>query len=962
MKIDLTCPVELWHYALPTQQYPLCRLQLFNLTEQTVASVQAVFTCYDGEGMMISRQVERVQRLEGKGRSAFEMALEIENGIQAAGMDFSVEKVWFEDGTVWRHTADNVSQYTPNPLPAGRRLDVLRYLAGPDALGYPMDQGAVWLCVCGRPNAAGEDTCRRCGRLKRDVFTSFNEATVEKVIFEHENALEEKARQERAAAQQQAEAEEKARLKKRRRRRRVVGTILGVLIAAILGFGAYFHAWPAYRYYNAVRQLENGVYSAAKSEFDALAAQQGKRSLPVKIEKLGLDIDLFDLRMFAQSAELSKECTYRQAAETMATGTIPALRTAQDAFDSLTDYRDSADLALEARYRRAQLLMNSRQYDGVIALCDEMGGYKDAARLRSSAEYQLAALDMDAGNYEKAREKFLALGSFEDAATRAKLCLYQPGTAAIDAGDFRTAIDLLTQLEPGFEATQFKLREAYYGLAGELFDAQEYDAAAEYYLLAGDYRDAYSQATACLYEPACLQMDAGEYEKAKEMFDKISSFRDSLEKSWQCSEALGRMAMDAGDYEKARAILGEALQYEPVQELLQESFYIPAVQMQEAGNIEGALELFASIGGYKDTDERVMQLRYAAAEALMAEEKYAEAMAAFEALADYSDSPARLKEARRSLAMQQLEAGEYESAIAGLEALEDPEGVAEALSRAHYEWGKQLQSEEKTGEAAEQLGLAGDYKDARALYEKNMYSLAEAAIAANDYEQAATFLEDITDYADAAALREQSVYHTAEVYAENGEIKEAAALFASLGDYQDAAQRAAGSYDAYYGEAYRAAKDALAEQDYPAALAALESVDRENGTKEYGDLEQLYQEANYLYANQLYDEKKPYEALPYYRRIPEYKDVARKLDRVCYRMMGRWVSRTGVEMDFREDGSAIMDGKAAYYWASQFVLMTGNKPDNLKDEWTIHDCQQNVLSIENNKTHVQYRMTRVEEE
>ena len=36
MKIDLTCPVELWHYALPTRQYPVCHLQLFNLTEQTV--------------------------------------------------------------------------------------------------------------------------------------------------------------------------------------------------------------------------------------------------------------------------------------------------------------------------------------------------------------------------------------------------------------------------------------------------------------------------------------------------------------------------------------------------------------------------------------------------------------------------------------------------------------------------------------------------------------------------------------------------------------------------------------------------------------------------------------------------------------------------------------------------------------------------------------------------------------
>ena len=41
MKIDLSCPVELWHYALPDRQYPACRLQLFNLTEQPVVSIQA---------------------------------------------------------------------------------------------------------------------------------------------------------------------------------------------------------------------------------------------------------------------------------------------------------------------------------------------------------------------------------------------------------------------------------------------------------------------------------------------------------------------------------------------------------------------------------------------------------------------------------------------------------------------------------------------------------------------------------------------------------------------------------------------------------------------------------------------------------------------------------------------------------------------------------------------------------
>ena len=961
MKIDLTCPVELWHYALPTAEYPLCRLQLFNLTEQTVASIQAVFSCFDAEGLLLSRQVERVQRLEGKGRSAFEMAVEIENGVQAAGMDFSVEKVWFADGTVWRHAAGNVSQYTPNALPAGRRLDVLRYLAGADALGYPMDQGAVWLCVCGRPNAAGEDTCRRCGRLKRDVFTSFNEATVEKVIFEHETAMEDMARQERAQAEQQAAEEERRRQTKRRRRRRIVTSIVGTLLAVILAFGIYFHAIPFYRYYAACRQLDNGVYAAAKTEFDALAAMRGKRSLPVIVEAIGLNIDLLDMRLFYKSAELSKECTYRQAVEALGTGTVPALRTAQDALDGLQDYKDSQTLAQEARYRRAHLLMSSRQYENVVALCDELGDYRDSAALRSSAEYQMAVRLMDAGEYAAAREKFLALGNYEDAADRARLCLYQPAIAAIDAGDFKTAIDLLTQLDRGFEATGYKLQEAYYGLAGQLFAAQDYDQAAEYYLLAGDYRDAYSQATACLYEPACLLMEKGEYAAAKEMFEKILSYRDSLEKSWQCSEALGRAAMEEANFEQARAYLGEAIEYAPAQALLMESYYLPAVALQEAGDGAGALELLSHIAGYKDADERARQLRYAQAEALLEAADYAGAAEAFAALADYADSPARLDEARLALARGLLAEGDYENAIAQLDAVSDPAASAEDLKRAHYEWGRRLLAGDEAEAAAEQFKLAGEYENARSEYEKSMYALAEAAIAADDYEKAAEYLTDIPEYEDAALLRQRSIYHTAEVYEGEGRLNEAAALYASIGDFEDAAAKAAANYDAYYADVYGKAKAAMAEGDYAAAIRLMESVERENASEAYGDLETMYLEANYLYANKLYDEKKPYEALVYYRKIIGYRDVDRKLDRVCYRMLGRWVSRTGIEMDFRDDGTCIIDGKAYYFRGSQFSFFVGSKPDALKDEWTIYDCSDTVLSVENNKTKVQYSMTRVTE-
>ena len=151
------------------------------------------------------------------------------------------------------------------------------------------------------------------------------------------------------------------------------------------------------------------------------------------------------------------------------------------------------------------------------------------------------------------------------------------------------------------------------------------------------------------------------------------------------------------------------------------------------------------------------------------------------------------------------------------------------------------------------------------------------------------------------------------------------------------------------------------EPENAAAITALESVSLENTSSSYADIERMYQEANYLYANQLYDQKKPYEALPYYRNIPEYKDVAKKLDRVCYRMLGKWVSLTGVRMEFREDGTCTIDGKDYYFRGTTFAFYVGNSPDELTGEWMIYDCQGDNLSIQNIKTKSQYKLTREKE-
>ncbi|NLC33049.1 MAG: hypothetical protein GX781_07115, partial [Clostridiales bacterium] len=240
MHIDLSCPVELWHFRMPTAEYPVVSLQMFNLSQKAVTSIQAVFLCYQTNGERLSRQVERISDLAGAARSAFEVKVPIEGGEQAASMDFVIEKVWFIDGTVWRRGNNSLSEYQENRLAPGRQLDVLRHIAGSDAQGYPSDQGAVWVCVCGRPNPASAAECLRCTRDKREVFTKYHEAAIETIIFERENALEEKARQAREEAGRMQQAREAREMARTKRRKRVTATLITLVVLAGGSYGVIF--------------------------------------------------------------------------------------------------------------------------------------------------------------------------------------------------------------------------------------------------------------------------------------------------------------------------------------------------------------------------------------------------------------------------------------------------------------------------------------------------------------------------------------------------------------------------------------------------------------------------------------------------------------------------------------------------------------------------------------------------
>ena len=143
MRVDLTCPVELWNCLIPTPEYPTCSMQMFNLSEKKVTHVQLCVLCYDGEGVQFARHVEKVEAVKALPRTVFEVDVAAEDALQAMDIEILIDKVWFEDKTLWRRGMNESRNYTPSPLLRGKRLSVMQELGGKDAVCYPSDQGTV---------------------------------------------------------------------------------------------------------------------------------------------------------------------------------------------------------------------------------------------------------------------------------------------------------------------------------------------------------------------------------------------------------------------------------------------------------------------------------------------------------------------------------------------------------------------------------------------------------------------------------------------------------------------------------------------------------------------------------------------------------------------------------------------------------------------------------------------------
>ncbi len=939
MKIDLSCPAELRQYALPRKDYPACDLKLYNLGEKIISSVEVTVIFLNKEKEELERLVYRAHDLDGRPATVFSVAVPREDAGDAVSLDVIIDKIWFDDASVWRRGKYALSEYTPNNLPNSRSLEMLRFVAGNSAVGFPQKQDNLWICVCGRPNGADDRTCVRCHRERDQVFARFNRESIEKLTAQREQQLALQAKAAREDASRLQLQREKVYEAKRKKRRRVVSIV--VICAATVGiaYGTVFHLVPYIRYRNAVSAMEQGQYEDA---YDVFTVMSG----------------------YADADDNAVRCRYLQAVSNLTEDADEeTLLSARSELVALGDYEDAAEQITYADWLHAELYMKSGDIDHAAELYTSLGDYRNSGDRLTECTYLKAKEQLESGDYDTAYAAFLALGDYEDSAELAKECIYRPAVALMENGG---AGDAIAQFEriPGYSDADEKLKEAHYLYGKVLVEANDPASAGAQFLDAGDYKDARDLANTYLYLVAEEAYAAENYESAANLYIQIADYEDARDKYNECALTIAQSNIKDREYQIASTWLATIPDsYSNVLELRQECVYQPAVTALSAKNYQAAVDGFSRISTYRDSSDRLIQARYGLAAQKTADAQWQDAVELYTLLGDYKDSADLLQDAKYNLGVQQLQNEQWQDAEATFTALDGYRDSTDKLKEAQYHLAAATYaSGDYTGARVMFEALSG-YSDAARQVKACDYALAVIAESAGNTAEAADMFASLGDYEDAADKARALNYVLGTKAVENGQILPAARYFAKASGYEDADTLAARYFDAYYQEASINAQSAMDNEEYDVAAALLGHMDLTELPEAYSNLSSLYLEANYQQAGKLYTAGNVYEALAYYRRIPDYKDVSQKLQRTCYMILGTWQTTDGRTYVFQADSTCSLNGEKLCFRAETYALYTGATMDDLTQTYSVSNISETSMTLRSAQEGVNrtLRLTKVAE-
>ncbi len=938
MKVDLSCPIELWEYQLPDKEKPACSFTFYNLNERSISSIQITVTLFDDKGAVLSRRLERPMALDAKGRRPFVVTLDTQ-GLEVDAADLTIDKAWFDDGSEWRRAQEaRLVDYAPNELPPNRRQEQLRYIAGPDAIGYPSDQGAVWICVCGRVNAAEEAHCRRCLRGKEEVFERFSPEAVQEAIDQREKELEEKARQAREeASRQEFVRQERARRKKRARRARTAV----VTVALILGVATYLFivlGLPELRYQTAKAAMVSGDLQTAREAFVAL----------------------MDYR---DAPDMIKECDLRTAADYVQTGEQAQVERALSMLTELDGYPGASEMMDEAHYQLARIALERKEYQQASDRLASLRGYRDADDLKNQADYQLALILMQKKDYEAAKLAFEALGGYKDAAAQAKECVYQPAMEAMAASDFDRAIDMFASI-PGYRDSNEQRKQSIYRSALKSQLEGEYEFAYERFRLLGDYEDSSDQMKQSIYLAANEAKTAGKYDMAKELFETFPDYKDSADLAKECVYLPAVALMTEEKHDEAVKLFAQIPGYKDADDLYIQCIYRPAKAAADAGEYDEAIALFEKIPDYGDVEKLLRQAQYKRAGALEKAGDFEAAIDAYEALGDYSDAADRAKAATYAMAQEAFEAGQFANASSIFASLGKYSDAVTRVKECAYELALLvLQSGDLLG-AYEALTAIEEHKPAEDKAKEIIYAHAASLASSGDLSGAAEAFALAGKYKDAADRRSESIYLQAAALMEEGSYQEAGALFHSISTYGDAKKKRDEAYDLWLAEKAGDAESMYDEGDFEGVVALLSELEIETLPKAYANVQTIYYDSNLKIARKLIEEDRSLEAYRYLIACRGFKNADELLNKNIYRVLGTWETEAGDRFAFYLNGTCVIKGEEfVFNMLNPYGISLGKSSDSLRRVYSYSNGggSSKTMVLREDATEKPIRLTRVKQ-
>ena len=887
MKSDLTCPVEVVSVAIQRENEDtnengqiLCYIEFFNLSDKVIDSIQMNIICFDAEDTRLGGRLVRAGA-HGEPRERFNGAFAPEHVDGVARVEALVEKVWYQDGVIWRREERNVREYTPNALQPGRELDRLRSVAGADAVGYAREDDTVWLCVCGRANRTSDDKCLRCGRERAQTLKAYSFAAIDSTVGRKERLLEEQTRENLRRSSEQTVQEMKTEQKKRKKQTRRFKVVIGLLSTAaiVLAMARWGVPYGASLY--AKDKLDRGLAADAKDIYAFIdrywAGEFGAKE----------GMDAAERKIIDGLMNVGTDSAYEQAAERA---------------EALGDEQRQQNAIIA----RARLAMDSGDNEKAETLLTPLADSEEALALLHELIYKIAAAAKEQLDYPTAIERFASLGDYSDAAAQREDSIYLYGRQLMRAGEYQAACDQFMLVSDVGDAVAL-IRQCRYALAAEQQKAGEYEAAAELYESLGVYEEAETRAKYCRYMAGVYALGAGELEKAADQLKLAGDYEDAADRFGDAALTLGSAAMEAGDYQTAIHWLEQLPRDAETAKALDSAIYAYADQLEQEGQRETAATEFYSLGSYQDAQARGNALEYA----LAMEEKAADVESAldrFELLGDYQDARAQAEACRYAIAQKAYEQGQYEEALEGFEAL-------------------------------------GDFSDAAAQAQRCRYALAQAAYDRGEYDTAAALYEACGAYLDAEDGVLRARYAAADALFEAGEYELAAKGFSELGSYEDAKQRVAASEDAWLGRTYNSAKLDMELGDYTAVVDELEAYQQSDLPERYADMRDMYEQACLSRAQELIAQNRPLDALPLLEKIPSSKTAQKLMDAYVYQLIGRWKDTRGTEYIFRRDGSCRIDGKEGYFGGKNYEITVGEEPYPTTGEYSVVSVKNKTVTL-----------------